>query len=95
MRLTCTLPHNPNLLHEQLLAAFPAAVAAIVAAHDPAGESANQARRGRIRQLAEGAVGTAVAELTLAEVHALLAVLLWRAGALDDSLRVRPLDEWV
>lgn len=77
-------------------------VAAIVAAHDPAALVAKREAEERtieqIRQTvfaaAGGAVGKGIATLTTAERNALIAVLLWRWGALSPTLAIRPLAEW-
>lgn len=53
------------------------------------------ARRRRLQQLAQSAVGKDVATITPAEVRAMLALLLARFGALDASGAVRPLGEWL
>lgn len=52
------------------------------------------ALRQRVRNVAGSAVGQSFDTLTAAQVRSLLAVLLHRAGALDKSGVVRPLDEW-
>ncbi len=52
------------------------------------------ALRTLVRNTAQSAVGVALTSLTAAQVRALLAVLLWKNGALDKSGTVRPLDEW-
>lgn len=51
--------------------------------------------RSRVIALAQSAVGVPLADLTAAQVKALLAVLLWSHGAVDNELKVRPLSEWV
>lgn len=48
-----------------------------------------------IKPLAQGAVGKPIAALTANEQRALLAVLLWQAGALDGAAAIRPLGQWV
>jgi hypothetical protein len=50
--------------------------------------------RQRVRTLAGGAAGKLITNLTASEVRALVAVLLWKAGALTPDGAVRPLDEW-
>jgi hypothetical protein len=47
-----------------------------------------------VRTLAGGAAGKLITNLTASEVRALVAVLLWKAGALTPDGAVRPLDEW-
>ena len=43
---------------------------------------------------AQGAVGKRIDALTAAERNALIAVLLWRWGALNADLTIRPLADW-
>jgi hypothetical protein len=75
-----------------------AQIAAAITAYDAAvtvrDADARQLRQ-RVRTLAGGAAGKLITDLTAAEVRALLAVLLWQAGALTPDGAVRPLDEWV
>jgi hypothetical protein len=52
------------------------------------------ARRAKLHALASGAVGKRVQDLTAKEMTALQIVRLERAGALDDDLRIRPLEAW-
>lgn len=52
------------------------------------------ALRTRVRTTAQSAVGVLITDLTAAQVRALLAVLLWKGGALDKDGRIRPLSEW-
>lgn len=78
------------------------AVARIVAAHNPTAlDAATQQQaqqqtttRAAIIATAQGAVGKPLAALTATERNALLAVLLWGAGALTPALTVAPLDRW-
>lgn len=79
-----------------------AAIAAVVAAHDPTAiavaEDAEQAAVASnllaVKALAQSAVGVALADLTAGQVKALLAVLLWSHGAIGSGGRIRPLVEW-
>lgn len=50
--------------------------------------------RTRVRTTAQSAVGVIITDLTAGQVRALLAVLLWKAGALDKDGKIRPLSEW-
>lgn len=50
--------------------------------------------RQQVRTTAQGAVGVRYDLLTAAQVRALVAILLWREGALDNAGLVRPLNEW-
>jgi hypothetical protein len=72
-------------------------VAAIAAREAERGnrQAAALLRRQRAHDLAQSAVGVEVGALTPRQVEALLGLLLLRAGALDDDLLVRPLEEWV
>jgi hypothetical protein len=54
-----------------------------------------QALRSQIVTLAQSAVGVRVDLLTAAQVRALVAILLWKGGALSNAGVVRPLGEWV
>ncbi len=53
------------------------------------------ALRLKVMGIAQGAVGVAVDQLTLAQTRALVALLLWKEGALTPAGAVRPLAEWV
>lgn len=53
------------------------------------------ALRTRVRTVAQSAVGVLITDLTAAQVRSLLAVLLWKGGALDKDGRIRPLADWV
>ncbi len=44
---------------------------------------------------AQSAVGVVITNLTAAQVRALVAILLWKNGALTPAGAVRPLNEWV
>jgi hypothetical protein len=57
--------------------------------------AAAAATRAAILPIAQSAVGVALLSLTAAQQRALLACLLFRVGALDSSLNVRPLATWV
>ena len=54
-----------------------------------------QALRQKILTIAQSSVGIAVDQLTAAQVRALFAVILWKAGALDKNGVVQPLGSWV
>lgn len=53
-----------------------------------------QALRQALRTRLQSAVGVQVDDLLVGQLRALVAYLLWREGALDADLRVRPLSEW-
>jgi hypothetical protein len=57
-------------------------------------DAAAQALRTQVVTVAQSAVGVVITSLTAAQVRALLAVLLWRAGALTDAGAIRPLAQW-
>jgi hypothetical protein len=76
-----------------LLADWPAEQL-ILAANEQARADA-AALRQQVITIAQSAVGTRVDLLTAAQVRALIAVLLWKGGALDKSGVVRPLAEWL
>ncbi len=73
------------------------AVAAVVAAHDPTPPPApDAALRSAIVQAVQSCVGVRLADLTQAQRLALIAALLFRAGAVDrTTLAIRPLAEWL
>lgn len=48
-----------------------------------------------IKTAAQSAVGLQLTDLTAGQVKALLAALLWRAGAVNPDGTVRPLGEWL
>lgn len=50
--------------------------------------------RQQVLTIAQSAVGVRIDALTAAQVRALVAVLLWRGGALRPDGTVRPLAEW-
>lgn len=53
------------------------------------------ALRARVLALAQSAVGTRVDDLLAGQVKALVAILLWQAGAIDNAGVVLPLAQWV
>ena len=71
------------------------AILALVAAHNPALLSPGETLREAIKTTAQSAVGVTYDQLTAAQVRALAAILLYKAGALDTNGTVRPLSEWV
>ena len=71
-----------------------AAARAIVAAHDAAQQSAGQQLLSSIKATAQSAEGVALNDLTQAQIKALVAVLLWRVGAVANDATVRALNEW-
>lgn len=74
--------------------ALDAAVAAAVAAHAPV-EAENAAVRRQLRQAVQGTVGVLLTDLTAQQQRALLAALLFRAGAFDATMKIKPLSEWL
>lgn len=73
-------------------------IAAAIAAREAARQQAAQdalALRQRVIMLAQSAVGVQIDALTAAQVRALIALLLWQAGAIDRAGMVKPLGEWV
>lgn len=73
-------------------------IATAISAYD-ARQAQRQADAAALRQkvltLAGSAVGIAVDQLTAAQVRALIACLLFEAGALDKSGIVQPLGTWL
>lgn len=70
-----------------------AAAAAEKAAAEKA-ETDDNSVRDAVRATAASAEGLALTALTAAQVKSLLAVLLWKAGAVDKNGVVKPLAEW-
>ncbi len=52
------------------------------------------ALRSQVLSVAQSAVGVVITNLTAAQVRSLLAVLLWKAGALTPAGAVKPLAQW-
>lgn len=76
----------------------PQEISAAIAAREAARQAAIQdaaALRQQIQTLAGSAVGVRVDLLTAPQVRALVAILLWQAGALDRTGTVQPLAQWV
>ncbi|HEU5086865.1 MAG TPA: XkdW family protein [Roseiflexaceae bacterium] len=74
-----------------------AELAAASAAYDAAQTQRDadaQALRQKVLTVAQSAVGQTIDNLTTAQVRALVAVLLWKAGALDKTGAVKPLGGW-
>ena len=71
--------------------------AAIMAreAEEEADRQAAVALRQQILTRAQSAVGVRLDDLTAGQRNALVALLLWQAGALAPDLTVRPLGSWV
>jgi hypothetical protein len=75
----------------------PAESETAIAARETAREGRKAAallRRQGMLALAESAVGVKVGALTPRQVEALLGVVLLNAGALDDELKIRPIEDW-
>lgn len=69
---------------------------ATLAAAEASAIVAATAFRGQIVTLAQSAVGVRLQDLTPAQIKALMACLLYKAGGVDPStLQVRPLGQWV
>ncbi len=75
-----------------------AELTAASAAYDAA-EAQRQAEATTLRQqvvsTAQSAVGVGITALTAAQVRALVAILLWKAGAIKADGTVKALTEWV
>jgi hypothetical protein len=72
-------------------------LAAAIVAYDAAQaqrDTEAAALRQQIITLAQSAVGVRIDNLTAAQVRALVAILLWKGGALDKDGNVRPLGQW-
>lgn len=70
---------------------------AIVNEHfDPTGYAAATSAKNAIVSMAQTAVGVTLANLTQAQIKALMACLLYSMGGVDvKTMQVRPLSEWV
>lgn len=76
----------------------PEQIASAIAARDAAEQQARAdalALRQRIVTLAQSAVGQSIDTLTAAQVRALVACLLYKAGAIDKAGVVQPLGAWL
>ena len=82
------LPHDPTPEESQ------AAIAQRETARQQASTDA-AALRQQILTLAQSAVGVRLIDLTAGQRNALIAILLWKEGAIDAALVVRPLSVWV
>lgn len=76
-----------------LLADWPT-VQAELATHEAERTQAAQLRQ-QIIQSAQSAVGIALGALTAQQRNSLIALLLWKAGALNRDGTVKALEEWV
>lgn len=70
------------------------AIAAAKAAAQQAVTDAASLKQAIINQ-AQSAVGVLLTDLTAAQRNALVACLLWKAGALDKALKIKPLADWL
>ena len=71
-------------------------VQAVLAAHDPKAENKRERMKGQILLMAQSAVGVKLSDLSAAQIKALLACLLYRAGAIDpEAMQVLPLNNWL
>jgi hypothetical protein len=70
---------------------------AIIHEHfDPTGYAAATTAKNAIVTMAQTAVGVTLANLTTAQIKALMACLLYAAGGVDiKTMTVKPLSEWV
>lgn len=67
----------------------------LVTSHDPNSKTPEQQVLANLRETAASAAGVALADLTAGQRNALMAVLLWKAGAIDKDGTIRPLADWV
>lgn len=82
------------VLEDSATAADEVKAAQIANAHDPASKTPEQRLKDNILSIANSAVGVAITDLTAAQQRALLAVLLYRIGAIaPDGTIVLP-SEW-
>lgn len=79
---------------------YQAQIEAVVATHVPQAEYFQSeidaaALREAIKATAQSAVGETLDNLTQAQLKALVAILLWKAGAVANDLTILPLGQWV
>ncbi len=77
-----------------------AAIEKITSAHEPGtdyfpAEKRMKSRQSAVKTIAQSAVGGALTELTAAQRNALMACLLFKAEALTDDLKIKPLSDWL
>ena len=70
---------------------LPAGAATVITNH----AAASTATRTTVLTIAQGAVGVAIGDLTLAQTRALLACLLYKQGSLNSAGVVQPLAGWL
>ena len=75
--------------------AVKSSIEAIITAHDPTAQTALEKTVETIKTTAQSAEGVSYTSLTASQQLALLAVLLWKAGALAPDGTIKPLKEWV
>lgn len=84
---------EPDGLPEPTEAEILAAIVTLETEAAAAATAAAQLRQ-QVRTTAASAVGVRYDLLTAAQVRALVAILLWKQGALNSLGLVQPLDEW-
>ena len=62
---------------------------------DSVDEAKVKVLKNQIISTAQTAVGVRVDQLTAAQVRSLFAIVLFKEGAIDSALRVKPLLQWV
>lgn len=60
-----------------------------------AAATANESLKSQLKTTAQSAVGVALNALDTSQRNALIACLLYRAGALTSDLKIKPLNQWV
>ena len=71
-----------------------AAAQGLVTSHDPTSKTPDQQLLATIRSTAQSAVGVALGDLTAAQVRSLLAVLLWKNGAINADGTIKAPQDW-
>ena len=89
-RTRLTLHFENNTTDEQI-----ATAQGMVTSHDPNSKTPEQQARLDLKVVAQSAVGVAYADLTTAQLKALLAVLIMESGGLANDLTIKPLAAWV
>ena len=71
-----------------------AAAQGLVTSHDPLQKTPEQVTLDAIKTIAQSAVGVALNDLTATQVRSLLAVLLWKNGAIKADGTIKAPQDW-
>jgi len=67
----------------------------LIRINDSIADARSRVVKGAIVQTAQTAVGLRYDNLTAAQVRALFGIVLYKEGAIDTALRIKPLNQWV